>query len=244
MKYGTASDKGLIRTNNEDCFAVVADGERLPCAFLVADGMGGHRRGELASQIAVEYVSNRLMGFLPGRTDPMEVEDALREVVEKANVKVYLGSLESEENRGMGTTLTVGVLMDRSLVVASVGDTRAYLLRGHSLMRITVDHTLVQEMVDAGTLYPEDVRTHPKRHILTRALGVPEYMTAECHTVSVAKGDRILICSDGLHGLAEEEDIRATLRRERTPEAAAQRLVELANRCGGEDNVTCIVVFV
>ncbi len=244
MRYGSATDRGLIRTNNEDCHAVVADGERLPCAFLVADGMGGHRKGELASAIAVEYASQRLMATLPGQVDPQRVEDELRDIVEKANVKVYLGSLESEANRGMGTTLTLAVLLDRALVVASVGDSRAYLQRGRSLMRVTVDHTVVQEMLDAGTIRPEDVRTHPKRHILTRALGFPEYMTAECATVSVAKGDRILLCSDGLHGMADDEEISATLRRERTPQAAAQALVDLANRCGGEDNVTVVVAFV
>jgi len=243
LRYGTATDRGLIRTNNEDSFAVVVDGERLPCAFLVADGMGGHRKGELASRIAAEYVSRRLEESLDGQDDPEEVAALLKEIVEKANVKVYLGSLESEENRGMGTTLTLAVLMRDAVVVAHVGDSRAYLLRGPALMRITVDHTLVQELIDAGTLHPDDVRTHPKRNVLTRALGVPEYMTPECFTVAVGKGDRFLLCTDGLHHEADEEDIRTVLRRERTPEAAAQRLVELANRSGGEDNVTVVAIY-
>jgi protein phosphatase len=243
LKYGSATDKGLIRTNNEDCFAVVADADLLPCAFIIADGMGGRRMGELASSIAVEYVSRRLMEYLPGRTNPEEIATALHDIVEKANVKVYLGSLESEENKGMGTTLTIAVVLNGALVVANVGDSRAYLLRGASLMRITVDHTLVQELVDSGNISPEDARVHPKRHILTRALGIPEFMSAECFTVALSKGDRILLCTDGLHGAADEEDIRTVLRRERMPDAAARRLVELANRCGGEDNVTVITAF-
>ena len=244
MIYGSATDKGLIRTNNEDCFAVVADEDRLPCAFLVADGMGGHRKGELASGIAVDYATRRLMEFLPDRKDPEEVADTLRDIVQKANVKVYLGSLESEENKGMGTTMTIAVVLEGVLVVAHVGDSRAYLLRGASLMRITVDHTLVQELVDSGTLTPEEARVHPKRHILTRALGVPEFMSAECFTIALSRGDRIMLCTDGLHGAADDEEIRSILRRERTPASAAKRLVDLANRCGGEDNVTVVVAFI
>jgi protein phosphatase len=243
LTYGSATDKGLIRTNNEDAFAVVADEDRLPCAFLVADGMGGHRKGEVASGIAIEYAAGRLMEYLPGRTDPEEVAATLRDIVEKANVKVFLGSLESDENKGMGTTLTIAVVLERALVVAHVGDSRAYLLRGNSLMRITVDHNLAQELVDSGIISPIEARSHPKRHVLTRALGFPEYMSAESFTVGLNRGDRILLCTDGLHGAAGEEDIRNVLRKERTPASAARKLVELANRCGGEDNITVVAAF-
>jgi serine/threonine protein phosphatase PrpC len=241
--YAGATDKGLIRINNEDCYAILTTNEALPYALIVADGMGGHRRGELASRIAVDYAVSRLDGRLSGGDKPADVALLLRDIVEKANVKVYLGSIDNEGSQGMGTTLTISVVLPGSMVTAHIGDSRAYLLRDGTLLRVTVDHTLVQELLEAGNLTPEECFSHPKRNVLTRALGVPEYMQAETGILDLRRGDRVMLCTDGLHGYVRESQIRQVLRRERSPAAAAGRLIGLANAAGGEDNVTVVLCY-
>lgn len=243
MIYGSATDKGLIRSNNEDFFRVYSNNGGYPVVFILADGMGGHRKGELASRIAVEYAYEKISGSITDSSDIEETTDLLVDIVEKANVKVYLGALEDPENKGMGTTLTIAAVFENLLIVAHVGDCRVYLLRKNSLMRITVDHTLVQELVDSENITQAQAMRHPKRHILTRALGVPAYMTADCYSVSLEKSDKILLCSDGLHGFVPESVLKTILKRERNPAMAAQKLVEYANATGGEDNVTVLVGY-
>lgn len=244
MIYGSATDKGLIRSNNEDSFQVYSHNGVYPVVFILADGMGGHRKGELASRIAVDYALEKIEENITSTLSLQDTTDLLVDIVEKANVKVYLGSLEDPENKGIGTTMTIAAIYEDTLVVAHVGDCRAYLLRKNSLMRITVDHTLVQELVDSENITQTQAMSHPKRHILTRALGVPEYMSADCYTVSLEKADRIMLCSDGLHGFVSEAMIKSVLRKERNPAMAAQKLVTCANRAGGEDNVTVIVGYI
>lgn len=243
MIYGSATDKGLIRSNNEDSFQVYSNKGGYPVVFILADGMGGHRKGELASRIAVDYTFERISELIQTTSNIQETTNLLVDIVEKANVKVYLGALEDSENKGMGTTLTIAAIYEDTLVLAHVGDCRAYLLRKNSLMRITVDHTLVQELVDSENITQSQAMKHPKRHILTRALGVPEYITADCYSVALEKSDKIIVCSDGLHGFVPESVIKSTLRKERNPATVAQKLVGYANSTGGEDNVTVIVGY-
>lgn len=243
MIYGTASDKGLIRSHNEDFYKIYSNDGEYPLAFILADGMGGHRKGELASSIACEYMYEQISENINEMRDIDTIEEFLKEITEKANVKVYLGSLESEKNSGMGTTLTAAVIFEDMLVAAHVGDCRLYILRKNSLMRITVDHTLVQELVDDNKISPSQAMKHPKRHVLTRALGVPEYMTSEIYTVSLEKNDKVLLCSDGLHGFVSEEIIKSVLKKHKNPADAAHLLVKYANSAGGEDNVTVIAGY-
>lgn len=243
MIYGSATDKGLIRSNNEDAFRVYSNNGEYPVVFILADGMGGHRKGELASRIAVDYAYEKISELIKAAASIQDTTDLLVDIVEKANVKVYLGALEDPDNKGMGTTLTITAIFENTLIVAHVGDCRAYLLRKNSLMRITVDHTLVQELVDSENITQAQAMSHPKRHILTRALGVPEYMTADCYSVALEKSDRILLCSDGLYGFIPESVIKTILKKERNPAIVAQKLVAYANSTGGEDNVTVIVGY-
>jgi len=242
--YGTASDKGLIRSINEDAFRVYSNEGEFPVAFILADGMGGHKKGELASFIACDYALEKIQQYINDKNDITQIEEFLVDIIEKANVKVYLGSLEDEKNKGMGTTLTIAVIYDDTLVVAHVGDCRVYLLRKNSLMRITVDHTLVQELVDSGKIYPEEAISHPKRHILTRALGVPEYISGDIFTVRLEKNDKILMCSDGLYGFVSESIIKAVMKKHKNPADVSQLLVKYANSAGGEDNVTVIAGYI
>lgn len=241
--YAGATDKGLIRINNEDCYAILTANENLPYVLIVADGLGGHRKGELASRIAVDYAVSRLDGSIRTDEDPAAIAENLRDIIEKANVKVYLGSLTDEENQGMGTTLTIAVILPDTLITAHIGDSRAYMLHEGELSRVTVDHTLVQELLEAGDLAPEDTFSHPKRNIITRALGVPEYMQADTYINPLRRGDRILLCSDGLHGYVRDAQIRQVLRKEKDPSTAARRLIDMANAVGGEDNITVVLCF-
>lgn len=243
MIYGSSTDKGLIRSNNEDAYQIYSNNQDYPVVMILADGMGGHRKGELASSIAVEYSFDRINSSILDRKTVDEIVDLLVDITEKANVKVYLGALDDSENNGMGTTLTIAAIFDNTLIVSHVGDCRVYLLRKNSLMRITVDHTLVQELVDSENITPSQAMKHPKRHVLTRALGIPEYMTSDCYTVALEKGDKILLCSDGLHGFVQETTIKSVLKKERNPAVAAHKLVDYANSSGGEDNVTVIVGY-
>ncbi len=241
-RHSAATDIGLIRKNNEDNFAVVTVNGPFPCGLIIADGMGGHRKGELASRIAVEYATEQLNIRLKDGMDRSDLGKVLADICEKANIKVFLGSLDCEDNRGMGTTLTIAVVFEDQLFLAHVGDCRAYLLRDHALDQLTIDHTLVQEMIDAGSLKASESQNHPRRNVLTRALGAPEFMQADTLSLPLESGDRLLLCSDGLHGFVADEAIKAILRKEKTPEKAVERLIALANEQGGEDNVTVMVM--
>ena len=243
VKFSGSSHIGLVRTNNEDSYAIVSRGETLPFGLVLADGMGGHRRGELASLLAVDYVSSRLLELIPDLPAGQQLERLLSDLVQKANVKVYLGSLENNENRGMGTTLTMLVVRERQASVAHIGDSRAYLYRGTSLYQLTTDHTLVQELIKAGSLTRAESQRHPQRNILTRSLGVPDFIEPEINTVMIERHDRLLLCSDGLHGCVPDDQICAAVRDAREPEELVNRLIQLALDRGGEDNITVLAAF-
>lgn len=242
--YGAATHTGLVRVNNEDHYAIMEHDGGYPYALILADGMGGHRRGELASQIAVEYVQARLAVEFSRQPPAADLPRILADILEKANIKVYLGSLENEANRGMGTTLTLAVLLPEQLMLAHIGDCRAYLYHDGSLTRLTVDHTLVQEMIDAGTLSPAESQRHPRRNVLIKALGVPEYLQPDLLSVPVQRGDRLLLSSDGLHGYIFDEDIKTQMRKAKTPASLAENLIRMALDTGGEDNVTVLAAFI
>lgn len=240
MRYASATDTGTVRKNNEDFRAVLNVGQ--DTVFVIADGMGGHAVGELASRTAVEYVLSALPRELETAKNKKEIEDVLHLIIEKANVRVYLESLDNKEFQGMGTTLTIAVLRDWRLYVSHIGDCRVYLMHGSTLDRLTVDHTLVQELVDSGSITQEEALTHPKRHVLLKSLGVNEYMSPDTYSFDISEGDLILMCTDGLYGYVEETEIRTILRRHKDLNACAGQLVSAANRMGGKDNVTVILI--
>ena len=239
MKVVSVSDKGLVRTNNEDCLSVFSVGKD-EC-FVIADGMGGHAAGELASKTAVEYVIQSLNDYLFEADDAQKLQKLLAFTLEKANVKVYLASLSSFRYRGMGTTLTVAVLRGKTLYISHIGDCRAYLLHGQKMRTLTTDHTLVQRMVDKGMITKEEARNHPKRHVLLRSLGVNEYVKPDTFSVEISNGDVILLCSDGLYSYVEDKTIRAVLRKHKDLNYCLQLLKDLAEAAGAPDNISMIV---
>jgi serine/threonine protein phosphatase PrpC len=242
IQFSALTDLGLTRRNNEDSFMVLS-GDGNTYVVILADGMGGHKRGELASSIAVKYIAERLSLEMKVGMSPEDIGQLVRGIIEKANVRVHLKSLDDEHNEGMGTTVTVGIFQNNQLIVAHVGDCRAYLMHNSELSHLTIDHTLVQTMVQRGELTPEEAVRHPKRNVITRALGTPEYTSPDVGQFEIGKGDRILFSSDGLHDYVDEADIERILKAADTPKRAAEELVAQANRVGGADNVTVIVGF-
>ncbi len=231
--WGAASDTGRVRQANEDSFLVV-DG-----LFAVADGMGGHQAGEVASHLALESLQS---GFTAAGTDVLvrAVEDANRILVER--------STTDPELVGMGTTLVAMGLVEASgrdaIGVVNVGDSRLYLLSDGNLAQITEDHSLVATMERQGRLTAAEAAVHPQRNILTRALGIDGTVLVDSWEMLPVIGDRYLICSDGLFNEVDESRIAATLRRLADPNETCRELIRLANEGGGRDNITCVIVDV
>ncbi len=230
LAWGSRSDVGLVREHNEDSFVV-----RFPL-FAVADGMGGHEAGEVASSIAV----TRLAELAPAGADDAELARA----VESANMSVIEAPAKGTGRPGMGTTCTSVIIEGTTMAVAHVGDSRCYLLHKGQLMRVTHDHSYVEELVAAGQITAEEARVHPNRSVITRALGNDPKMQADHFTVDVSRGDRILLCSDGLSSMVTDGVIEETLMSCTAPQSCADALVDAALAEGGSDNVTCIVIDV
>lgn len=234
LVFAAATDVGRMRKNNEDSYL-----SSKPVA-AVADGMGGHSAGEVASAIAIEELAAL------GSRGPWENEtaatDDLKQAILRANRRIREMAASDRKLNGMGTTL-VALLEDGDMVhVANVGDSRGYLLRQGELSQVTVDHSLVQELVDDGRLSPEDAERHPQRSVITRALGIDPEVEFDLFTYKLQIGDRLLLCSDGLSDVVEPTQIRKVLLRVRSAHRAARELVTVANEQGGPDNITVIVV--
>jgi serine/threonine protein phosphatase PrpC len=226
--FGASTDVGRARATNEDRFVA------RPPLFLVADGMGGQNAGEIAASITADVLEARAASL---RT-VAELADALG----RANSVVWEQSGRDRDLQGMGTTCTAVLVAGDRLLVAHVGDSRAYLLRGGELRQLTIDHTLMQRLIDEGRLRPEDAATHPQRSVIVRAIGAAADIAPDRLTIELEPGDRLLLCSDGLSSLVATDEIAAALAGSPDPQVAADRLVELANAAGGVDNVTAVVV--
>jgi PPM family protein phosphatase len=234
LNRGAMTDMGRMRKNNEDRYLIAG---RLAA---VADGMGGHRAGEVASAIAMEELA-ALQHTGPWAT-PAEAGEALRAVFLAANRRIRETAAKDAEFEGMGTTLVALLEDGDSIHLANVGDSRAYLLRNGELSQVTIDHTLVQELIDEGRLRPDEAERHPQRSIITRALGVESEVEVDLFTYKLLSGDRLLLCSDGLSGVVDEQRIRNVLLRVPEPQRAAEKLVAMANEGGGPDNITVVVL--
>ena len=226
-QFGSRTDIGCVREQNEDSLIVT------PPLFVVADGMGGHAAGEVASEICVKTVAE----CAPKHADAEELGQA----VEQANRDIITAALTGEGREGMGTTCTAAMLEADKLVIAQVGDSRAYLLHGGKLSQITRDHSLMANMIESGQITPEEARFHPNRSVITRALGNDPDMVPDLYEIRVEAGDRLMLCSDGLTSMVEDADIEAIMNRVADPQRCAAALVNEAIAAGGTDNVTVVV---
>ena len=234
LRHGAVTHTGMVRTVNQDTNLVAEP------LFAVADGMGGHAAGEVASRVAVDVL----------RDNARPTAEGLVQAIRIANRAVWEKSEAEPSMRGMGTTLCAVVLVpgadgaDDVVVVANVGDSRVYVHHDGALEQITEDHSLVEDLVREGRLTPQEAKHHPQRNVVTRVLGIEEDVQVDTWEVVPYVGDRFLLCSDGLFNEVDEERIAGTLRRLRDPQDAAAELVRLANEAGGRDNITVVVVDV
>ena len=232
LKWGATTDVGMVRQQNEDAFHAEEN------LYIVADGMGGHNAGEVASALAVTTVrSGARMGI--------RTADQFRELVQQANTAIYTASLDDSTQSGMGTTLTAAAVVpgeEPRILVANVGDSRTYLFRGGVLSRLSVDHSYVQELVNEGIITPEEARVHPRRNIVTRAMGIDRSVQVDVFSHLVRTGDRLVLCSDGLVDEVADVDITRILTEHSDPQETAEALVMVANANGGRDNTTVIVL--
>ena len=239
LAIGAATDTGNQRGQNEDAHIAKQN------LFAVADGMGGHNAGEVASAMAIEHLRGIALSGVSSA-------EAFAQVVRDLNGAIYASATSTNDQRGMGTTLTAAALLQSTndtdqpsqIVIANVGDSRTYLLRSGELRQMSVDHSYVQELVTEGLLTVDEARTHPRRNIVTRALGIDEQVSVDTWTIPMFDGDRFMLCSDGLVDEVPLDEITEMMREHSTPQQVAERLVTAAKRHGGRDNITVIVVDV
>ena len=245
LEVAALTHKGMVRENNEDAYLAfepeneheLSDKGRL---YIVADGMGGHRGGEIASQLAVDTILSAYYS-----SDDQDRVGALCLAFDEANRIILNRSVEDTTLFGMGTTCTAMLVIRGEAQFAHVGDSRAYLCRDDQLTQLTRDHSLVGEMVRSGMITDEDARHHPKRHVITRSLGIHQAITADTleKALALQVGDVVLLCSDGLTSLVGDDEIWDAISKTESA-AACQKLVDLANDAGGKDNVTVQVIRV
>ena len=228
------SDIGLVRETNEDSYVCSP-----PHLFIVADGMGGHVAGEIASKLAVKTVN----GYIQEHVGKDNLELLLKQAIIQANTSIYQMALSKEDFSGMGTTVTAVYIDGKKLHWGHVGDSRIYLLRKGELRQITNDHSLVWELVQSGSITREDAQNHPKRNILTRAVGTSCLISVDTGTLSLETGDVVLMCTDGLTNMVSEEEIYKLIqRKDCDPSSIVEQLVLQAKNAGGFDNITTILL--
>jgi len=234
IEYGVKSDQGMVRGSNEDSY--IANGRNK--IFLVADGMGGHAAGEVASQITASTVDE----VAAGGSDS-NMEDLLQLAVQQANTRVYEAQKIKSEYRGMGSTLTVLAFRENRYYLAQVGDSRAYLLRDDTLNQLTRDHSVVWPLFESGVLSKDDISRHPQKNLITRSIGTHPEVEVDLQNGAALEGDLYLLCSDGLTDVLSDSDILQLISRTgMDPQRISENLVRAANSGGGPDNVTAVIV--
>ncbi len=249
IAVGAKTDVGLKRSHNEDNLCVDPD----LGLYVVCDGMGGQNAGEVASRLAVETIQKHLREACDNAALPMTGDydrqfsaktNRLASAIRLANQVIRMEAKEQTGQEGMGTTVVSAVLNGPVLSIAHVGDSRMYLIRGNEIRPLTADHSLVAEQVRRGMMTEEEAERSPQKNIITRALGVEDAVDVELDEVPLMQGDGVLLCSDGLTRGVTPAEILDAIRREKEPQAASERLVELANAAGGLDNTTVVLVTI
>jgi protein phosphatase len=240
MKVGYKSDVGKVRDNNEDSLFV----DERQGLFIVADGMGGHQGGEVASRMAVEIVRDFLNDKILSSDKKEDFYKLLMEAIFAANESVRLKAEGDINLKGMGTTIVIALCRNDNLYISHVGDSRAYLIREGNIKQLTEDHSVVAQMVKAGMMTDEEARRHHLKHILSQALGTSAYLAPSFQMLNMEEGDYILLCTDGLTDMLNDQEILSSiLACNGEPEKGCELLVNEANRKGGKDNITVILLY-
>ena len=238
MKLFSITDVGRRREINEDyLFTSDEPVGNLPNLFIVADGMGGHNAGDYASKHAVERAVMSIRDF----TDEYDAENILQKAIDDANTHINRVSRQNSSLKGMGTTFVAATFEDNHVTVANVGDSRLYVVNDF-ITQITKDHSLVEEMVDMGGIDREAARKHPDKNIITRAVGVKEYVLVDFFDVHIGRKEKLLLCTDGLTNMLKDEEIHKIIVGSSSLEDAGRRLIEAANENGGRDNIAVVLV--
>ena len=242
MKAFAKTEVGRVRENNQDAYAIAKPEEVLQL-FVVADGMGGYKGGEIASQLAVRSVQEYLKNhWIEKKAEEQDwITTLLSDAIEYANTKVYKKAKEEQELEGMGTTLEVCVIYNNKVYIGHVGDSCVYRIRKQFIRKLTTDHSYVQELVKDGKISKEDAKTHPKKNMITKALGCEEKVNPDILVKGFLKDDILLMNTDGLTNMLEEKQIYDII--QSAPEEAANKLVEKANEFGGYDNITAVIII-
>jgi PPM family protein phosphatase len=247
LEIASHTDPGMVRSNNEDSIASIPE----KGLVVLADGMGGYNAGEVASGMATTVLTTELRQLLeehaPDEIDPKSGERAalkmLKQQIAKANTSIYQAAQSQPQYAGMGTTLVVALYYDNRVMVAHIGDSRLYRMRGDEFSQVSKDHSLLQEQIDAGMLTKEQAKGSSNKNLVTRAMGIDPTVEAEIHEYDTRPGDIYLLCSDGLSDMVNDEDIGMTLQAlGANLNLAVQQLVQMANDNGGRDNVSVILV--
>lgn len=237
LSYGK-TDIGLKRSMNQDNVFYSDDPlGNLPNLYIVADGMGGHKAGDYASSYAVR----RFTEFVK-RCDDENPLTIMKKGIQEVNLGMLAASKSREDLSGMGTTFVVAVVKAHHLYVANIGDSRLYILQKDQIRQITLDHSLVEELIRTGQLDPLKIRNHPEKNIITRALGIGDEAIPDFFELELTMDEQILLCSDGLTNMVEDDEILNIITEEREPKSAVERLIERANYYGGKDNIAALVV--
>lgn len=242
--FGAATDTGLVRENNEDEYLFLRSKDYKYTLLIIADGMGGYSFGEEASRIAVQYSSFIIdENFTESMTDE-KILDLLDTAAEAANIQVYLEAQSNPDKQGMGTTLTIALIVGNKLFISHVGDTRIYLLRQDKFYQLTRDDTYVQSLVDNNEINISQAAVHPQHNVLMKAIGSADPVSAQLLKYNLHTTDRILMCSDGLYDVLTAAEIKAALQDAVNPDTCAKNLIDQTLERGAPDNVTVIVGFI
>lgn len=247
MNFSCASHIGKVRKNNEDyCRGEIIQNDNLDIVgiFAIADGMGGHNKGEVASKLAVEniikFLKENLIQSKRVRID--YVDDIIKQAYNSVNSIIYKKSISDLEFNGMGTTLTTAIIYKDNLYVANVGDSRCYLLQNNVIEKITIDHSVVEELLRANIITEEEAKNHPRRNHITRAIGTDDMVIVDIFKIDLKKDDRILLATDGLTGCVEDIDIKKVIKKDNHLDVLSEELINMANDASGKDNVSVILI--
>lgn len=246
MIYSCASHIGKVRKNNEDyCEGEIIDTSLGSIGiFALADGMGGHKKGEVASKLAVENIINFLKeNLIQNNNIKIDyIDDIIKQAYNNVNLIIHEKSINDIEYEGMGTTLTTAIIYKDSLYVANVGDSRCYLLKDNKFSQITVDHSVVQELINAKIITEEEAKDHPRRNHITRAMGTDELVIVDIFKHKINTGDKILLATDGLVGFVDDKIIKVIISKDEEISNLTQSLIDMANELSGKDNVSVILI--
>ncbi|MFZ5352628.1 MAG: Stp1/IreP family PP2C-type Ser/Thr phosphatase [Bacillota bacterium] len=252
MRSAGKTDVGLVRKINEDSFLCVNLSKQSKISvedvylFMVADGMGGANAGEVASSMAIEeiasYISRNIASAMQSADRKNSIQSMIRDAIAYTNDKIYKKSVLESNCFGMGTTLSLVLAVAENIYIGHIGDSRIYLIRDNSITRLTDDHSLVAELVKNGTIKPEDAQNHPQKNIITRALGTEYNIEADEKNICIKDGDYLVLCTDGLTNLLEDEEIMNIVIEEDETAAACDKLIKSAITKGGNDNITVVII--